>query len=160
MRRTPTSTCHAPLFHSTSLFRCSRRSPRPGRSRCPPPKPPLTPKTVMPPAVDAPLSAQGAPGAGGKTSDAVLDHLTRLHPKVIDLSLGRVERLLARLGHPEAHLAPVVHVAGTNGKGSLPAFLRAMLEAAGQRSEESRGGKECVSKRRSRGGPYHKKKKT
>ncbi|HEY9550085.1 MAG TPA: Mur ligase family protein, partial [Kiloniellaceae bacterium] len=65
--------------------------------------------------------------------DAVLDRLTRLHPKVIDLSLGRVERLLARLGHPEAHLAPVVHVAGTNGKGSLLAFLRAMLEAAGQR---------------------------
>src|SRR3546814_20573350 len=49
------------------------------------------------------------------------------------LSLGRVERLLARLGHPETRLAPVVHVAGTNGKGSLLAFLRAMLEAAEQR---------------------------
>src|SRR3546814_15275982 len=49
------------------------------------------------------------------------------------LSLGRVERLLARLDHPETRLAPVVHVAGTNGKGSLLAFLRAMLEAAGQR---------------------------
>lgn len=66
-------------------------------------------------------------------SDAVLDRLTRLHPKIIDLSLGRVERLLARLGHPENKLAPVVHVAGTNGKGSVIAFLRAMLEAAGQR---------------------------
>ncbi len=66
-------------------------------------------------------------------SDAVLARLTRLHPKIIDLSLGRVERLLARLGHPEAALPPVVHVAGTNGKGSLIAFLRAMLEAAGQR---------------------------
>jgi len=74
-----------------------------------------------------------SPPAGGKTSDAVLDRLTRLHPKVIDLSLGRVERLLERLGHPEARLAPVVHVAGTNGKGSLLAFLRAMLEAAGRR---------------------------
>ncbi|MGD1876521.1 MAG: bifunctional folylpolyglutamate synthase/dihydrofolate synthase [Kiloniellaceae bacterium] len=56
----------------------------------------------------------------------------RLHPKVIDLSLGRVERLLALLDHPEQRLAPVLHVAGTNGKGSLLAFLRAMLEAAGQ----------------------------
>lgn len=66
-------------------------------------------------------------------SDAVLARLTRLHPKIIDLSLGRVERLLARLGHPDAALPPVVHVAGTNGKGSLIAFLRAMLEAAGRR---------------------------
>jgi dihydrofolate synthase/folylpolyglutamate synthase len=66
-------------------------------------------------------------------SDAVLDRLTRLHPKLIDLSLGRIERLLAALGHPEERLAPVVHVAGTNGKGSTLAFLRAMLEAAGQR---------------------------
>lgn len=83
----------------------------------------------MPPAPDAPAPA----AAGGKTSDAVLDRLTRLHPKVIDLSLGRVERLLERLGHPERRVAPVVHVAGTNGKGSLVAYLRAMLEAAGQR---------------------------
>lgn len=66
-------------------------------------------------------------------SDAVLDRLTRLHPKLIDLSLGRIERLLARLGHPEEKLAPVVHIAGTNGKGSTLAFLRAMLEAAGNR---------------------------
>ncbi|MGF1592375.1 MAG: bifunctional folylpolyglutamate synthase/dihydrofolate synthase [Kiloniellaceae bacterium] len=83
----------------------------------------------MPPAVDAPAAA----AASGKSSDAVLDRLTRLHPKVIDLSLGRIERLLALLGHPEQRLAPVVHVAGTNGKGSLLAFLRAMLEAAGRR---------------------------
>ena len=66
-------------------------------------------------------------------SDLVLERLTRLHPKIIDLSLGRVESLLARLGHPEQQLPPVVHVAGTNGKGSVIAFLRAMLEAAGQR---------------------------
>ena len=66
-------------------------------------------------------------------SDAVLDRLTRLHPKLIDLSLGRIEGLLSALDHPERKLAPVVHIAGTNGKGSTLAFLRAMLEAAGKR---------------------------
>ena len=66
-------------------------------------------------------------------SDAILERLSRLHPKVIDLSLGRIERLLYRLGNPEAGLPPVVHVAGTNGKGSVIAYLRAMLEAAGRR---------------------------
>ena len=65
------------------------------------------------------------------STDAVLERLTLLHPKLIDLSLGRVRRLLAKLGHPERALPPVVHVAGTNGKGSVIAFLRAMLEAAG-----------------------------
>lgn len=65
-------------------------------------------------------------------SDAILERLTRLHPKIIDLSLGRVERLLARLGHPERALPPVVHVAGTNGKGSVIAYLAAMLQAAGR----------------------------
>ena len=69
-----------------------------------------------------------------QSSDAVLERLTRLHPKVIDLSLGRIERLLARLGHPELRLPPVVHVAGTNGKGSVIALLRAMLEADGRRT--------------------------
>ncbi|ALG70225.1 folylpolyglutamate synthase [Azospirillum thiophilum] len=66
-------------------------------------------------------------------SDPVLERLKGLHPKVIDLSLERMHRLLAALGHPEAKLPPVVHVAGTNGKGSTVAFLRAMLEAAGYR---------------------------
>ena len=55
-----------------------------------------------------------------------------LHPKIIDLSLDRMERILAALDHPEAKLPPVVHVAGTNGKGSVIAFLRAMLEAEGK----------------------------
>ena len=64
-------------------------------------------------------------------SDAVLERLTRLHPKLIDLSLERIERLLAALGHPERQLPPVVHVAGTNGKGSTIAFLQAICEAAG-----------------------------
>ncbi|MBI5164427.1 MAG: bifunctional folylpolyglutamate synthase/dihydrofolate synthase [Magnetospirillum sp.] len=63
--------------------------------------------------------------------DAVLDRLTRLHPKVIDLSLHRVLELLDKLGHPQTRLPPVVHVAGTNGKGSTVATLRALVEAAG-----------------------------
>ncbi len=63
--------------------------------------------------------------------EATLARLTGLHPKLIDLSLGRIERLLATLGHPERYLPPVVHVAGTNGKGSAIAFVRAIAEAAG-----------------------------
>ena len=66
-------------------------------------------------------------------SDAILARLLGLHPKRIDLSLGRIESLLENLGSPQARLPPVIHVAGTNGKGSTIAFLRAMLEAAGQR---------------------------
>jgi len=66
--------------------------------------------------------------------DSIVARLTALHPKRIDLSLGRIERLLAALGHPEQKLPPVIHVAGTNGKGSVVAFLRAMLEAAGKRA--------------------------
>jgi dihydrofolate synthase/folylpolyglutamate synthase len=61
----------------------------------------------------------------------VLKRLAALHPRTIDLSLGRMERLLAALGHPERALPPVIHVAGTNGKGSVVAYLRAMFEAAG-----------------------------
>jgi dihydrofolate synthase/folylpolyglutamate synthase len=66
-------------------------------------------------------------------SDRVLERLMRLHPKRIDLSLGRIERLLAALGNPQDGLPPVVHVAGTNGKGSVVATLRACLEAGGYR---------------------------
>ncbi len=62
--------------------------------------------------------------------ERVLARVQRLHPRIIDLSLGRIERLLAALGHPEKSLPPVVHIAGTNAKGSTLAFLRAMLEAA------------------------------
>ncbi len=65
--------------------------------------------------------------------DSIVARLTALHPKRIDLSLGRIERLLVALGHPERKVPPVIHVAGTNGKGSVIAFLRAMLEAAGKR---------------------------
>jgi len=65
--------------------------------------------------------------------DAIVARLTALHPKRIDLSLDRIERLLAALDRPERKLPPVVHVAGTNGKGSTIAFMRAILEAAGKR---------------------------
>jgi dihydrofolate synthase/folylpolyglutamate synthase len=65
--------------------------------------------------------------------DAALMRLQALHPKRIDLSLGRMRRLCAALGDPQLRLPPVIHVAGTNGKGSTVAFLRAMAEAAGLR---------------------------
>ena len=66
-------------------------------------------------------------------AEAIIDRLHGLYPKLIDLSLDRLERLLAQLDHPERKLPPVIHVAGTNGKGSTCAFLRAMGEAAGLR---------------------------
>lgn len=66
-------------------------------------------------------------------SDAILDRLMALHPKIIDLSLDRMHRLLAALGHPERNLPPVIHIAGTNGKGSTQAMIRAGLEAGGAR---------------------------
>jgi dihydrofolate synthase/folylpolyglutamate synthase len=65
--------------------------------------------------------------------DAIVARFIALHPKRIDLSLDRIERLLAALDHPERKLPPVIHVAGTNGKGSTIAFMRAILEAAGKR---------------------------
>jgi dihydrofolate synthase/folylpolyglutamate synthase len=64
--------------------------------------------------------------------DSILARLLALHPKRIDLTLARIERILERLGHPERRVPPVIHVAGTNGKGSTIAFLRAMVEAAGK----------------------------
>ncbi|MGI1664140.1 bifunctional folylpolyglutamate synthase/dihydrofolate synthase [Palleronia sp. KMU-117] len=65
-------------------------------------------------------------------SDIILERMMSLHPKIIDLTLDRVWRLLAATGHPERALPPVVHVAGTNGKGSTLAMIRAGLEGAGQ----------------------------
>ncbi|WP_375455257.1 bifunctional folylpolyglutamate synthase/dihydrofolate synthase [uncultured Methylobacterium sp.] len=65
------------------------------------------------------------------SSDALMARFLALHPRTIDLSLGRIESLLARLNHPERRLPPVIHVAGTNGKGSTIAFMRAILEAGG-----------------------------
>ena len=96
-------------------------------------------------------------------TDAILDRLMRLHPKLIDLELGRIERLLADVGSPHLKLPPVVHVAGTNGKGSLVAYLRAMAEAAGYRvhvytsphlvrfNERIRVAGELIERRRARG---------
>jgi dihydrofolate synthase/folylpolyglutamate synthase len=65
--------------------------------------------------------------------DSIVARLTALHPKRIDLSLDRMWRILAALGHPQRRLPPTIHVAGTNGKGSTMAFMRAILEAAGLR---------------------------
>ncbi|MFT4013382.1 MAG: folylpolyglutamate synthase/dihydrofolate synthase family protein [Paracoccus sp. (in: a-proteobacteria)] len=66
-------------------------------------------------------------------SDTILARLMGLHPKVIDLSLERMHRLLAALGDPQKRIPPVIHIAGTNGKGSTQAMIRAGLEAAGKR---------------------------
>lgn len=65
------------------------------------------------------------------SSDVILERLMSLHPKIIDLKLDRMTRILAALGHPERSLAPVIHVAGTNGKGSTQAMIRAGLEGVG-----------------------------
>ena len=73
------------------------------------------------------------PAAKPQPLGEVIARLSALHPKRIDLSLDRMHRLLAQLDHPERKLPPVIHVAGTNGKGSTIAYLRAILEAAGLR---------------------------
>jgi hypothetical protein len=88
---------------------------------------------------DLPPPAESAGGTGGRdgialrtpSSDILLDRMMSLHPKLIDLTLDRVWRLLEALGHPERQLPPVVHVAGTNGKGSTIAMIRAGLEGGG-----------------------------
>ena len=67
------------------------------------------------------------------SSDVLLERLMGLHPKLIDLSLDRMHRILDALGHPERALPPVVHIAGTNGKGSTVATMKAALIAAGYR---------------------------
>ncbi|MDF1709488.1 MAG: bifunctional folylpolyglutamate synthase/dihydrofolate synthase [Paracoccaceae bacterium] len=64
-------------------------------------------------------------------SDVILERMMALHPKIIDLTLDRVWRLLDALGNPQDRLPPVIHIAGTNGKGSTQAMIRAGLEAAG-----------------------------
>ncbi len=70
--------------------------------------------------------------AGALGSDLLLQRMMALHPKIIDLTLDRVSRLLEALDHPERKLPPVIHLAGTNGKGSTQAMIRAGIEAAGQ----------------------------
>jgi len=66
-------------------------------------------------------------------SDLILKRMMSLHPKIIDLTLDRVKRLLDQLGNPERHLPPVIHLAGTNGKGSTLAMIRAGLESCGDK---------------------------
>ena len=65
-------------------------------------------------------------------SDPILHRMMAMHPKVIDLTLDRMVQVLPALGHPERHLPPIIHVAGTNGKGSTQAMIRAGMEAAGR----------------------------
>src|SRR5246127_5182659 len=65
--------------------------------------------------------------------DTLVARLSALHPKLIDLSLDRMQRILTALGEPQRRLPPVIHVAGTNGKGSTIAFMRGILELAGLR---------------------------
>ena len=67
------------------------------------------------------------------TSDQLLAEFKTLHPLRMELSLGRIQALLAKLGNPQDRLPPVIHIAGTNGKGSTAAYLKAMLQAAGKR---------------------------
>jgi len=74
-----------------------------------------------------------AASANSQPLDPLIARLSALHPRQIDLSLDRMHRLLAALDHPERKLPPVIHIAGTNGKGSTVAYLRAILEAAGLR---------------------------
>jgi dihydrofolate synthase/folylpolyglutamate synthase len=66
-------------------------------------------------------------------SDTILSRLLELHPKLMDLELTRILSLLEKLGHPEERLPPVIHIGGTNGKGSALAYLKAMFEASGRR---------------------------
>lgn len=80
------------------------------------------------------IALAAAPDTQTASSDAILDRLLSLHPKIIDLTLDRVWRLLHRMGDPQTRLAPVVHIAGTNGKGSTLAMIRAGMEGAGKRT--------------------------
>ena len=73
-----------------------------------------------------------SPAAPPATSDVILERMMALHPKIIDLTLDRVWRLLAALDNPQDRLPPVIHIAGTNGKGSTQAMIRAGIEAAGK----------------------------
>ena len=78
-------------------------------------------------------SLRSADAPSGDRFDPIVARLHALHPKLIDLELGRVRALLDKIGNPERALPPVLHVAGTNGKGSTVAFARAIAEAAGRR---------------------------
>ena len=79
------------------------------------------------------LPAANPSKSSSPSYDDILARLASLHPKRIDLTLDRMWRILERLDHPERRIPPVIHIAGTNGKGSTVAFLRAILEAAGLR---------------------------
>lgn len=86
---------------------------------------------IKPPMATIGDAPRPAPDAAPGRTDAIVARLHTLYPKLIDLSLDRVLRLLHQLGDPQLQIPPVIHVAGTNGKGSTCAFLRAIAEAAG-----------------------------
>src|SRR5690606_25256288 len=67
-----------------------------------------------------------------READKLIEKLMQLHPKGFDLSLERITKLLEKLGNPQDKMPPIIHVAGTNGKGSVTAFSRALLEASGR----------------------------
>src|SRR6185503_7480236 len=83
--------------------------------------------------IDASRPGRAEGGFYVSRTDQILQRLLALHPKLIDLSLDRINRLLDEMGRPQDCLPPVIHVAGTNGKGSTVAYRRAFLEAAGKR---------------------------
>jgi hypothetical protein len=105
------------------LMGLARRDGRPAATGSPRRSPPTG--RIPGPGTDPAVSAQ--------TSDILLDRMMALHPKLIDLTLDRMWRILAALDHPERRLPPVIHIAGTNGKGSTLAMIRAGLEGAGLR---------------------------
>lgn len=78
-------------------------------------------------------SSQGTPAPQSEKPDEIIDELMALHPPGFELGLDNITQLLAKLDNPHLRIPPAIHVAGTNGKGSTIAFLRAMLEAAGKR---------------------------
>ena len=67
-----------------------------------------------------------------ESTDLILHRIMKLHPKIIDLKLDRVQNLLKKLGNPEKKLPPIIHIAGTNGKGSTQAIIKSGLEADGK----------------------------
>ncbi|WP_425416550.1 bifunctional folylpolyglutamate synthase/dihydrofolate synthase [Oricola indica] len=75
-----------------------------------------------------PIAGNGAGGAAKRE----IERLETVHPQGFDLSLDRLHRLLDRLGNPQDKLPPVIHIAGTNGKGSCATMCRALLEADGK----------------------------
>ena len=89
----------------------------------------MKPRLGLPTEAKSGIKSMAEPASS--KAEQLIDELMGLHPKGFDLSLTRIRRLLELLGNPQDRLPPVIHVAGTNGKGSATAFCRALLEAQG-----------------------------